>query len=81
MELLTAKSSLSRVTFKDRWDEEKEVVEVTSISSTGFGIVVDWMYSGQLPDQMKTYSKNSSELWDDCLHAYKAADMLMINKL
>lgn len=59
---------------------QKEI-QLSEISSDGFGIVVDWMYSGQLPNRAKEYSKNNPRLWSFTLDAYQAADMLMIDKL
>lgn len=67
--------------FKECWDGNRREVELTQIPSDGFGIVVDWMYSGRLPDRAKEYPNDGSKRWDSVLHAYKAADVLMIDKL
>lgn len=67
--------------FKDCWDGKKEEVEVCEVSSIGFTIVVDWVYSGQLPSRVKEYSKGKLEPWEGILHAHKAADVLMMEKL
>lgn len=79
--LAAAKSPFFRTILKDCWNNKKEEVELPNISSDGFDIVVDWIYSGQLPDRLKGYSKHSSYDWEGTLQAYKAADMLMIDKL
>lgn len=79
--LFAAKSPFFRTLLKDCWDGKKEEIEIGNISSAGFDIAVDWIYSGRLPDRVKEYSKDGSQPWDSTLCAYKVADVLMINKL
>lgn len=52
--LFAAESPFLRVVFKDCWDRGKGVVEISSISSIGVGIVVGWIDSKQLLDRLRT---------------------------
>lgn len=80
--LFAAKSPYFRVLLKSCWSGEKDEIEIPDIPSDGFNVVVDWMYSGQLPDKVKVYTKgNSSNAFQIALNTYKAADVLMITQL
>lgn len=51
------------------------------ISSEGFDIVVDWMYTKQLPKELSDYGPEAIQQDRQILHGYKAAHMLMIDDL
>lgn len=42
---------------------------------------MDWMYTGQLPDEAELFPGDVPYNWIAVLHAYKAADVLMVDKL
>lgn len=76
-----AKSPFFRAILKDCWDGKQEEIELNMLSSKGFDVVVEWVYSGQLHPELVGYNLRDKQCWNDHLCAYKAADILMIDRL
>lgn len=78
--LLAAKSPFFRTLFKKCWDGDNEEINLAQIPGDGFGIVMDWMYSGLLPEKDVILRTDQYKQSTSVLHAYKAADILMVDQ-
>lgn len=54
--------------FKECWEGKKEEVTLTQISSDGFSIILDWMYTGRLPDEKVMFALENLVNWDTVVH-------------
>lgn len=79
--LLVAKCPYLETRLKDAWNHTKdEPIILEDIDSSGFEVVVDWMYLGQLPSHLS--GDASSETSDTiATKAYKVADRLVMPAL
>lgn len=66
---------------KQCWDGGQREVDIPDVDVQGFEVVVDWMYSGMLPQRATTYEPGKNDPFQVLNHAYKAADRLMMPKL
>ena len=81
-DLLCDKSVYFEARLKDCWDGTKPKIDLPDISLAHFEIIVDWLYTGRIPDHFLKVdeSTNRPPLWSMIEALYKAADTLMLTE-
>lgn len=64
--------------FTERWDESKQQIGLPELTVGGFGIVLDWLYTGRLPDVTEYWSTGGSTAIID---AYAAVEFLILDEM
>lgn len=85
-QLLIDKSPYFETRLKACWEGSADKLELDDFSVEGFEIVVDWMYTNEIPERLRCSQERDSDAIVNALHtlllpAYQAADMLMIADL
>lgn len=80
-DLLRDRSPYFATRLKDCWDGRQDEIELTGVSTWAFEVVIDWMYSGVVPDYVSKESGGRGPLLDVLPELYHAADVLMMTQL
>lgn len=80
-DLLRDRSPYFATRLKDCWDGKQDEIELTGVSTRAFEVVIDWMYSGVVPDYVSKESGGRGPLLDVLPELYHAADVLMMTQL
>lgn len=80
-DLLMDSSPYFATRLKDCWDGKQVEIEQINVSTRAFEVIIDWMYSGVVPDYATQVSDNLSSFADRLPEMYRAADVLMMTKL